>query len=284
MLDGHLMARRLPGMGSYLIISAFFILPVSICVLLIFPLPSGPGVPLAVLMVFASTMASTTAAALTLHVMRSEDVARISPIIGTSPVFVALLAMIFLGETLFWQQWLAIIAIVIGVILISFKWDVRGSIHFHWKPFLILILVSLLWAIANVTNKYALGYISFWNSSGLIFMFSALIFMAMFLRKQALRDIASLKNKRQTIGLALGNQVLVMVGATLSFWATQLGSVSLAAAILNSRPLFVFIFAALIGRFAPNFIIHEKSSPRIAVIKTTAVLLVVGGMAAMFLI
>jgi hypothetical protein len=115
----------------------------------------------------------------------------------------------------------------------------------------------LLWAIANVTNKYALGYISFWNSSGLIFMFSALIFMAMFLRKQALRDIASLKNKRQTIGLALGNQVLVMVGATLSFWATQLGSVSLAAAILNSRPLFVFIFAAIIGRFAPNFIIHE---------------------------
>jgi drug/metabolite transporter (DMT)-like permease len=284
MLDGHLMARRMPGMRSYLIMSGFFILPVSIAILIIFPLPSGPHVPMAVLMVFASTMASTTAAALTLNAMKSEDIARISPIISTSPVFIALLAIVFLGEAILWQQWLAIIAIVAGAVLISFKWDTRGSAHFHWRPFLLLIFVSFLWAVSGVTNKYALGYISFWNSSGLIFLFSALIFMALFLRKDVLRDIASLRKQKLTVGIALGNQVLLMTGATLSFWATQLGSVSLTSAILNSRPLFVFIFAAIVGRLSPGLIIHEKGNLKIAVIKTAAVLLVVGGLAAMFLV
>jgi drug/metabolite transporter (DMT)-like permease len=284
MLDGHLMARRMPGMRSYLIISGFLILPVSIILLIIFPLPSGPQVPLAVLMVFASAAASSTAAALTLNAMKSEDVARISPVISTSPVFIALLAIVFLGEAILWQQWLAIIAIVTGAILISFKWDSRGSAHFHLRPFLLLMFVSFLWAISGVTNKYALGYISFWNSASLIFMFSALIFMAIFLRKDVLRDIASLKKQKLTIGIVMGNQALLMTGATLSFWATQLGSVSLTSAILNSKPLFVFIFAAIVSRFAPGLIIHEKGNLKISAIKTTAVLLVVGGLAAMFLV
>jgi drug/metabolite transporter (DMT)-like permease len=279
-LDSHFMTQRMPGWRAYVLICDCFTLPVSIVMLFIFPLPPGIGIaPLAA--IFASTLASGLASIIILQAMKSQDVARVSPVTSTAPVFVAILAMLFLGETLGWQQWLAVLAVVTGAVLISFKWDARGAGHFHVRPFLMLITAAVLIAISNVTNKYALGYMSFWNDATLIFLISSTLFIAICLRKSVLREIASLKQRRFTIGFALANQAVAIVATVLAYWAVKLGPVALASTIFNSKPLFIFAFSDLAGHFAPGFLLHERGSRKVTLIRATATLAVVGGLIAM---
>jgi drug/metabolite transporter (DMT)-like permease len=280
LLDSHLMTQRMPGWRAYVLICDLFTLPVSIVMLLVFPLPSGLGVrPL--LAVLASTLASSVAVILVLEAMKKEHVSRVSPLTSTSPVFVAALAFIFLGERISWQQGFGIAAVVVGAILISFKWDMKGGAHFHARPVLMLLTAAVFIAISNVTNKYALGYISYWNSATLIFLISAVLFLAICIRPSVLREVAGLKERSLTIGLALANQAVAIVVSILAYWAIQLGPVALASAVFNSKPLFIFIFSALLGRFAPRFLPPEYSSRKVMIIRTSATLVVVGGLVAM---
>lgn len=279
-LDSHFMSRRMPGWKAYVLICDLFALPVSIVMLFIFPLPAGIGfAPIAA--VFASAMISSLAVVLILDVMRKEDVATVSPVTSTAPVFVAILAMLFLGEDLALHHWLAIAAVVTGAIAISFKWDARGGAHFHIRPFLILMAASVLIAVSNVFNKYALGYMSFWNSATLIFLFSAILFIGICFRPNVLREIASLKDRTGTVGFTLANQVAAMTATVLAYKAVQLSPVALASTIFNSKPLFIFAFSGLAARIAPGFLIHEKSSRKLLLVRAGATMLVVAGLLVM---
>jgi drug/metabolite transporter (DMT)-like permease len=279
-LDSHFMSRRMPGWKAYVLICDLFALPVSLVMLFIFPLPHGIGIaPIAA--VFASAMISSLSVVLILEVMRKEDVATVSPVTSTAPVFVAILAMIFLGEDLAVHQWLAIAAVVIGAIAISFKWDTKGGAHFHVRPFLILMAAAVFISVANVFNKYALGYMSFWNSATLIFFFSAILFIGICFRPNVLREIASLRDRTGTVVFTLANQIAAMTATMLAYKAVQLSPVALASTIFNSKPLFIFAFSGLAARVAPGFLIHEKSSRKLLLVRTGATLLVVAGLLVM---
>jgi len=276
------MTQRMPGWRAYVLICDVFTLPVSIGMLLAFPLPAGLGfAPLAA--IFGSTIAGSLATILILQAMKSEHVSRVSPLTSTSPVFVAALAFLFLGENFTWQQIFGIAAVVAGAILISLKWDARGGAHFHVRPVLMLLTAAVFIAISNVTNKYALGYMSYWNSATLIFLISAILFIAICLRPKVLREILSLKERSLTIGLALANQAVAIVATLLAFWAVKLGPVALASAVFNSKPLFVFTFSALVGRVAPRFLPPERSSRKVMIIRASATLAVVGGLVVMLM-
>jgi drug/metabolite transporter (DMT)-like permease len=282
LLDSHLMTQRMPGWRAYVLICDLFTLPVSIIMLLIFPLPPGLGIaPLAAIL--ASTLTSGVAVIIILQAMKSEHVSRIAPLTSTSPVFVAALAFLFLGENFTWQQIFGIAAVVAGAILISLKWDARGGAHFHVRPALMLLTAAVFIAISNVTNKYALGYMSYWNSATLIFLISAVLFLAICIRPSVLREVAGLRQRNFTIGVALANQAVAIVATVLAFWAVKLGPVALASAVFNSKPLFVFIFSALVGRFAPRFLPPEHSSRKVMIIRAGATLAVVGGLVAMLM-
>ena len=274
------MSSRMPGWKAYVLLCDLFALPISIVMLVLFPLPHGIGfAPVAA--VFASAMISSLAVVLVLEIMRKEDVARVSPITATAPVFVAILAMLFLGEDLALHQWLAILAVVTGAVAISFKWDSGGAAHFHKRPFFILMAASVLIAVSNVFNKYALGFMSFWNSASLVFLFSAVLFIGICFRPSVLREIAALRDRTGTVGFTLANQAAAMAATVLAYWAIKLSPVALASTIFNSKPLFIFAFSGLAARIAPGFLFHEKSSRKLLLARAGATLLVVGGLVLM---
>jgi hypothetical protein len=140
---------------------------------------------------------------------------------------------------------------------------------------------SVLIAISNVFNKYALGSMSFWNSATLIFLFSAILFIGICFRPNVLQEIASLKDRTGTVGFTLANQIAAMTATVLAYWAVQLSPVALASTIFNSKPLFIFAFSGLAARIAPGFLIHEKSSRKLLLVRAGATLLVVGGLVLM---
>jgi drug/metabolite transporter (DMT)-like permease len=91
-----------------------------------------------------------------------EEASRASAIIHTFPVFVAVLAVVFLGETLASGQWVAILVVVAGAIIIS-VWGSRGGkiIRLN-KAFPILIGASMFTAAGLLTGKYALEELPVW--------------------------------------------------------------------------------------------------------------------------
>ena len=156
LLDSHFMSRRMPGTRAYILICSIFTLPASIVMLILFPVPAGIGLA-PILAISAAAVVSSVAMVLILQAMKNQDIAVVAPLVSTAPVFVAVLATVFLGESLGLRQWVGILAVITGAVIISFKWDAKGTGHFHWKPFFMLMGVAILAAIASVINKYALG-------------------------------------------------------------------------------------------------------------------------------
>jgi len=279
-LDSHYMTKRMPGWRAYVVICDVFTLPLSIVMLMLIPLPANIGLrPYFALL--GSSCASIFASILILQAMKKEHISRISPLISTSPVFVAVLAFLFLGERLSRLQIMGVAAVVIGAILVSLKWDAESRGSLKLRPVFILIGSAVLIAISGTLNKYALGYMSFWNDATIQFFLSSSLFLAICVRPSVLRQIAGLKQRNFTIGLAIFSQAVACVAMVLAYSAVQKGHVALVSAVMNSKPLFIFAFSMIVGRFAPNFLAPDHMSRKSVLVKAGATVLVTAGLVAM---
>jgi bacterial/archaeal transporter family protein len=280
LLDSHIMTKRISDWRAYVLVCDLFILPVSLVGLAVFPLPGGIiGPPLLALL--GASVASTVASILILKAMQREDISRISPLTSTSPVFVAVFAMLFLSEAISVKQWLAIAAVVTGVIAFSVKWAEDGPIKFHARPVLMLSVASLFIAIGGVSNKFALGYMSYWNSATLLFLITSIMFLSVCMRREVFKYLGSLPGRGTAISLALGNQAVGIVASVLGFWAVKLGPVAMVYTIYTSKPILIFGLAAVTARLMPGFLLREPGNRKLTIIRALATLLVVGGLVTM---
>ena len=276
-LDSHLLSRRLPGLSAYLLPLGIFHFTVGLIILLVKPFPAGAA-PLPVFAAIGTGIIGGVASVITLNVIRQGEVSRIIPVVNTSPLFVALFAVPLLGEMLNIRDWAGIVLTVAGAVLISIQKDGGGGKTQMQKSFLALAFCSLLSAIGTTIMKYALGTLSFWNVYSANSMCLALVFIVFSARPATFKQIGSLPHRNQVLGLTLLNQASVVVAIVLSVVAVQKGPVSLASTVLSSRPAFVFLYALALSRFFPG-VINEKLTPGTAVLKFSAIALIIAGIA-----
>jgi drug/metabolite transporter (DMT)-like permease len=274
-LDSHLLTKRMPGLLSFLLPIGIMHLVFGLVVLGIYPFPEEVGtVPL--LVAFGSGIVRSAGALIMLNTIRSQEISRVIPVVHTYPIFVAIFAVPFLGETLGSLQWLGIFITVAGAALISVQRDSSGQGARLNKSFIILLGSSLLLGLANVGSKYALDYISFWNMYTVNSLCFGTIFLLMSARPRVLNEIRQINQRGIALSLLLLNELLVVAGVILFFWAMEQGPVSLVATITGTRPAFVFIFALALGRIFPA-VLEERLSRGIIVLKVISIALIVGG-------
>ena len=94
--------------------------------------------------------------------LRYQDASVEASVYQTAPVFVAIIAVIFLKESLTVLQWIAILLTVAGAVLISLK---RTGVGFGslgvW--FFVMIAASVFFGAGLSLTKAALNEMSFWN-------------------------------------------------------------------------------------------------------------------------
>jgi drug/metabolite transporter (DMT)-like permease len=280
--DSHFLSRRMPGLRSYLLIIGLFTILVSFVLLLIFPFPRDTA-PSIYAMATACAALRVGAVMTLMYAMKKEDVSRIMPLEATAPIFVAIMASVFLGESLRAVQLAAIAIVVLGAVLISFKRSDGGSSRFHAASFSLLMCSSLLYAASDVINKYTLDYISYWNSASLNFLLTSVFFVIICLRRDVIRQIKNVTKPWRTSFLVILNQSGAIVSTIIACWVIQNGPVSLASTIFNAKPFFVFIYAMLLARLAPGFLVRDKANRRDTVMKISATLMIVGGIALIFM-
>lgn len=274
-IDSHLISKRLPSLWAFLLPVGFIHLAFGLTLLAVFPLPGGVGVtPLVVAIVSAIVRAA--AVLLMLQAMRSEEVSRIVPVVNTYPIFVVILAVPLLGESLGYIQWLSIFMTVAGAVLISVRRGAGGRGAKLRKSFVMLVGSSLLMGVANIASKYALDYFSFWNVYSISALCFGLIFIVSSMRPRVFRELRDLSGRKQVLPLLVLNEGIGFVGIILAFRAIEQGPVSLVSTLLSTRPFFVFIFAFVLNRFLPA-VLEERLSRGTTVLKIISIGLIIGG-------
>jgi drug/metabolite transporter (DMT)-like permease len=212
-----------------------------------------------------------------------EEASRASALIHTFPVFVAILAVTVLGETLVAGQWVAIIVVVAGAFTISLRTSNGVKILRLTRAFPILVGASMFTALALLTGKYALEELPVWFVFALR-NYGMVVVFAFLWRPGAFQQLfGALRDWRTVLLLFLAEYSLAPLAVVLNVAATSLGPVSLVSTLTATRPVFVFIFGSILSVPALRLLDEPLDRPTLLV-KLTAIIMVVGGIAALTLL
>lgn len=291
-MDKRLLDRHMPSLSSYFLWVGMATLIYGVVFLGISGFPAGVSAT-RIAVGALSGLCWGGAIAMMFWGFKLQEVSRASATLFTFPVFVALFASLFLGETLGYGQWLAIGVVVFGALLISVTaptrkifakvnkyWDTKESVPRHRVrltiAFPILIGSSLLTAGGHLTGKYALQELSVPMVTSMGFFGTAFV-LAIFWRPKAFREIRQVvRSKEALLLLLLSEGILVPIAVTSMIAATKLGPISLVATIAGTRPIFVFFYSTVLSLPAIH-LLNETLDRRTLVVKLASVAMIITG-------
>ena len=212
-------------------------------------------------------------------VLSKEEVSRVIPVTHTYPVFVGIAAVLLLGESLTWLNWLAITLVVAGAVLVSVDTSAVGKGWSIRPGFSYLLLIAALLAAAQIILKRMSSDLSVWHLLALRGAGLGIIMSVPNFRPSVVMNLWSVfvsprGRGRELVLLEAGS---VLAGNLLLIFAVSIGPVSMVTAVLGTRPLFVFIVTALLG-WKAAWLLKEKLKPRDLVVKLASASLVVAGL------
>lgn len=164
-------------------------------------------------------------------------------IYATYPMYSSIFAVLLLNEILTITNWIGIICIVLGVVLIErslYKPKTENS-RFLRKGLAISIATALVVAFAQIIRKYGLSIFNepmLGNAIGYANGF--LITLLFLIFSQAKRNLSALRKDFQLFWKA---GVALSIGWILAFYALSNERVSIVTPILQTEVLFVHLFA-----------------------------------------
>ena len=277
-LDKRLLAVHFPSVHSFIFILGTIWLVQGILIVTAVVLLSG--MPDIGYMILACVAGATTASGLSFYFwgLTFEEVSRGSPIFGTSPLFTALLSIVFLSEELAGIQWMGIVVIVLGASLLSFK-PTPGRREFIGKKGFGVFLAGALFAGSGlVLNKQASYGLPVVPLFGCYSLGIACAFIINSIRPLTLRQVVGVVRDRSKMRLFLIAELgLGPVATVLLQMAIKLGPASMIGAILASRSLFVLIFSSLLSTRFWN-LLNEPLDQQTLVFKVSSPVLIVVGL------
>lgn len=220
---------------------------VALPVVLFSPLPLAPSWPLiavsAVIHVFYFVLVG--------YALRHADLGVAYPLTrGSAPAFTAILAAVWLGETLALSGWLAVGAIAAGIITLSADALLRGGLTpraavLAFTNAAIVVAYTLIDGVGARLAGNAFSYVS-WMMIGTAALI-ALIALVFYGEQVAAKSQAFWV--RTFIGGALG-----IASYTIAIWAMTKAPIGLVAALRETSVLFAAILGALLfdERFGPK--------------------------------
>ncbi len=269
-LEKHVLSSRLTSITPYLFIlgtisafSGFIFFSIS-------GVPHDAPVKALTLAIVAAILFAAGLAMVFLALQR-EEVSRVVPLRQLTPIFVTILAVLFLDEHLSLLEWGAMLVTVAGAILISIKRDPEAGGIVLGKTFFLLAGSSLLVAISNVLVKEALADLSVWTVIGINHLGLATIFYI-----TTLRQLRQMAKQRTPLYLALTAEIIATIASLAQFWSYSLGPISLATVVLATRPFFVLVYATILSIWVPK-LIEETGGRGTITLKLVATTMIVSG-------
>lgn len=207
--------------------------------------------------------------------VKIEEISRVVPLFYLTPLFLLILASIFLGEFFAPIKYLGIILLIVGAILISTQRITKISFG---KAFWLMILSSLSLAINYVITKYLLDFADFWTifswtRIGIIVALIPVYFVCF-------PDLLSTVKEHgiKVIGVISISQSLSVIGVLFITIAASVGYITLVNALSSVQPLFVLLFAVLLSIFYPRILKEEIGKSTLLLKFIAIILMFIGAM------
>jgi uncharacterized membrane protein len=173
-------------------------------------------------------------------------VAITDPIRASTPLFSAVMAIIFLGEQMTLPIIVATLMIIAGIILLSWRsgsMKLVGSALFLWYP----IAASALAGASQVVRKFGLAAVPHPFLAAAVTATSS-FFISIVTLWYVEKNQETWKMNRQCFWWFLAAGVVISLGMTCIYYALDLGKVSVVIPIASTGPLFSLILTAIFLR------------------------------------
>ncbi len=210
-------------------------------------------------------------------VLMKEEVSRVMALFYINPIFIVLLANLFLGESLSLAKYLGIILLVSSAILVSYK-RTGSKMKFSFYSIGLMLVFGLIWASGQVLSKWSFNFTNnmsflFWSFVGGIGA-GALLLTFKSLRKDFFADI---KRMGKTGWCIRGVGTSFYFIALVSFYtALSMGFVSIIGAITSIQPFLVFVYSLIFSVFLPK-VMREEINRYAILMKLLAVIVIFMG-------
>jgi len=206
--------------------------------------------------------------------LQKGEPSRVAAVFFTSPIFSALLGLIFLNEGLSLFKWAGIVTIVLGAVLSS----LGGESHKRDTKvaYLFALIAAVFAAIGNALSKFAMADLPPLMVNCVAY-FTTIPFYIFLLKDRLVSTEVknSLKNVRM-LGQFIFRGILGYGAIMLNMTAMGLGTVSLVVAIGGSQPILILLISLLLSVLFPHMI-HEELGKKTLLPKLAALVLTVAG-------
>ncbi|MBT5503197.1 EamA family transporter [Candidatus Falkowbacteria bacterium] len=202
--------------------------------------------------------------------MKKVEVSRLAPMLSTEPLLISAIAFFVFQERLSIMNYIGILLIITGAVLITHRKSEAKSKLFKFYVF--AFVAMMFFALRNILIKYVSSGIDFWpmlfwfGIGGIVVPLVLLVVHHPHIREKA------------KVGIIHLCFVAILSGLALIFFtkAISLGSVSLVSALMATKPMLVFFAATFLSFFYPKIIL-ERHSRKVLLKKTMAIGLIVAG-------
>lgn len=217
-------------------------------------------------------------ATILLRALYATEASRVFPVVHTHPLFTASIAFFFLGEILSMSQWLSIVVIITGVIIISVNPNrTSEKSGLLLKVLLPIIISSAILGTSNALLKPALESSSVLLTHAIRLIVLFILLIAFNSNKTTWLEISNWWNyKKGGLKLVVTNELIAQMALILSVWAISLGPVSLVSAILSASGLITVTTVLILGKYV-NSIVNEDITAATVSFKVVGTLLIITG-------
>src|SRR3989344_7830554 len=203
-----------------------------------------------------------------------DEASKIIALYSITPIFVSILAFIFLGEAFGPEKYIGIILIVLGAMLISMK--KFGKFKFS-KALPLMAFTAVVYAIMLIWMKATI------DNQGFVPVFTGMEF-GIFLGSLPLLLIAKYRKevttaKKKTFGILFISSMFGVSGLLSMILALSLGPASLISAIEQTQSLFVLFYVVILTHLKPHIISEDITRGPLMIKVVAIVMMVVGAIA-----
>jgi len=276
-LDKRLLAGLFPSFTTFNItfgLLQFLIAPMFlVAVILTVGFDGGGGVSWAL----ASGLLWAVGLSLFFYALNMEEVSRVSPMQSITPVFTAIIAVALFDESITLLQWLAIVIVVMGAVMINLRSE-NGRIQIaHRKAFLVLLASAFVLAWAFIVSDQATDRMNVWATQGFRALAMGTGVLAITWRpRHTASVIATIRNRRIAPLMLLTEGFLAPTASLIFVYALSIGPVALVSTVFAVRPLSVLAISTFLSTGYWN-VLNEPLDRSTLGLKLFSTLLIVGG-------
>jgi uncharacterized membrane protein len=278
-IDKFLLSKKISNPAVY----TFFIATLSLIALVLIPFGFHFYSIIQILIAIIAGIFFTFALLYMFKAISGNEASRVTPFMGgLQPIFIFILALVFLGENLNTQSLLAFATIISGTIVISWQ---KNSKSKQKKAYLYATISTILFAISYTITKYVFiqqdfisGFV--WTRVGSFIGAMVLLIIA-----KNRHDIKhELKNpEKKTSSLFLVGQSAGALSFVLVNYAISISeSVALVNALRGLEYVFLLVIVFSLSWKFPH-LLEEKITPTAVAKKIVATALIIAGLFILFI-